>query len=288
MNWPSVWVPDPAAAAASLLSRIERERVRAERAASIASRHEALARPGPPDEGLHGRLAAIHRRMEERHLVTAELYESLMTKIKERPAPFGGLPLAALLTVTARLAGSTGAIVALVDARESEAVFLASDPLAGRAHDVEYEIGQGPSHDAVHSRQPVTAVGQELTERWHVYGPAVACLEVRSVSAVPLERGTACLGALTLLNPSASASGMIGVLGDALVGSLLDDGISATNGLLAVANAQMDVQQAAGMISSRHGCSVADARVMIRARAFADGTSAAVVADGILRRGRDL
>jgi len=260
---------------------------RARRAAAVAIRHEELAAVGgTATRHLHQRMAAIHRQMEQRHLVTARLYGSLRTKLQgrhdsRRTDDTGP----ALMSATAELAGSNGAVLALIGSDHCEVLVVASDTTARHVYDLEFQFGEGPCLDAVRTRSTVTALGQDLTVRWQFYGPAAARLNVRAVAAAPMKLGARCVGALTLIDPSPGArSGAVAeLLGSALAHSVIDGQAGGPHGpLLRAGDHRPAVRQAAGIVSVRDGCSVVDALALIRARAFADGRTVDQVARDIL------
>src|SRR5262249_14033582 len=135
-------IRDRARTTADLLKHMDIQRLRAARAAGAAVRHEALAGFDGALRELHERHAAMQRRIERLHLASLDLYQSLLARMKlpEQAASAGGPP--SLLWVAARIAGSTGAILALVDACGTATVCLASDPTAVRAYEVELEAGE--------------------------------------------------------------------------------------------------------------------------------------------------
>src|SRR5579875_2209894 len=288
-----------------LLARIRSERERAERSAAVAARHEALAAVGPGPRVLHWRMAAVHRQIERRHLVTALLYRSAIGRLEGRAGAGAGPATAgragptaeagvALTESAAWLGESTGAVVALVSSRRAETLCLASDDTARRAHELEYQVGEGPGLDAMRAGRLVAVAGPEIHRRWRVYGPGVAELSVRSVASVPLALGGACLGALTLLNPRPGAAapdgpgaggpgaGVIGQMGEVLGHALLGLYAGEESALVGAA-LRPAVHQAAGMFAARYDCSVDDALALIRARAFAEDRAMEEVATDILR-----
>jgi hypothetical protein len=273
---------------AKLRSRIDLATERSSRAGEIAAQHEALALTNSaPLRDLHHRMAVIHRRMERRHLVTVDLYVSVLAGLKQPKTPDAGRRAAipSLLSATAELAGSAGAVMALFDSSQAEALFLASDPTARRAHDLEFELGEGPSIDATKTRSTVIASGAQMCERWRLFGPEAAALEVHAVAAAPLQAGPACLGTLTVLNPVREvADPAIDLLGEALAYSLIDAFQAGAEGLIPVdGDHWTGIYRAVGMISARHDCSSADALALIRARAFTTGSDARMVAGSIVR-----
>jgi hypothetical protein len=276
-----------------LRSRIELAAERSNRAREIAAQHEALAlTDSVPLRDLHHRMAAIHRRMEQRHLVTVNLYDSVLASLprprKEDAGRQPGIP--SLLAATATLAGSAGAVLALFDSSQAEALFLASDATARRAHDLEFKLGEGPSTDATRTHGAVSASGRQMCERWQLFGPEVAALDVHAVAAAPLQAGPACLGTLTVLNPVREVTDpAIDLLGEALAYSLIDAFQAGVEGLIPVDGDRWTaIYKAVGMISARHDCAPADALALIRARAFTISSDVHLVAGSIVRGEEDL
>ncbi len=180
--------------------------------------------------------------------------------------------------------------MALFDSSQAEALFLASDKTARRAHDLEFKLGEGPAIDATRARCAVTASGRQMCERWRLYGPEAAALDVHAVAAAPLQAGPACLGTLTVLNPVRELTDpAIDLLGEALAYSLIDAFQAGAEGLIPVDGDDWTaIYKAAGMISARHDCSPADALALIRARAFTVGSDVHLVAGSIIRGEEDL
>jgi hypothetical protein len=270
-------LPGPVSDIRRALDLIAAERPRAARAAAVAARHEALALRGPLRD-VHLQMAAIHLQAARRHRMTVRLYEAA---VRLHPAgPGAGPDLdTALMRATAHLARSDGAVLAMFDSQLAETLLLASCAAARRAHDLEIQVGEGPSFDAVRTGQPVIARSAGAGRRWQFYESELAAFGVNAVAAIPLRVGSACLGALTLFNPAPVPIGTVTELGEALAYSLLEHALDhpGTSG-----RCRARVHEAAGILSVRRGCSVADAMVLIRARAFAEGATVDAVAHDIV------
>jgi len=190
--------------------------------------------------------------------------------------------------------GMDSATVVLLGTQRGEGVTAASDATARTAYDLEFVLGEGPAHFAVAHGQTVQMAGTALCDRWPQYGPAVARLGVQAVIAVPLQP-PARLGALCAYSgqPAISdeAAMAVGVIADALPLTLSQavddsqpgDGVPALP-LFREADVPAAVHQAAGMISQQCGCSITDALVLLRARAFSTGRPAEEIAADVLRR----
>ena len=265
-----------------VLDLLDAERPRAALAAEVAARHEALAERSPL-RGVHLRMAAIHWQAARRHQLTVRLYEAAVLQYPVRDAPGGPDMDTALMLATSHLAGSDGAVMTLFDSQLTETMLLASCAAARRAHDLEIQVGEGPSFDATRTGQPAIASAAEIGRRWQFYESEVAPFGVTAVAAIPLRIGSACLGALTLFNPIPLRIDTLTELGEALAYALLEDSLDHAD---ADGRCRVRVHEAAGRMSVRRGCSVADAMVLIRARAFAEGATVDAVAHDIVT-GRD-
>jgi hypothetical protein len=274
--------------------RADLERERAARSAALAAEHDAQALRGPESlRPLHARLGALHHRMEERHLATAQLHGLLAARLDRwTDGPEGALrPV--FMAAIASVLGASSALAVLHGRQHGAAVAGASDRIARAAHDLELVMAEGPTLEAARSGVPVTAAGIALADRWPRYGAAVAELGVHAVVAAPLGLPGTRIGALCALgrepdmgDEAALAAGrmadaftrlLLQLAGlprpddDSLVLSLFDN-----MGYLAV------VHQAAGMVSVHCDCSIEDAQDLLAMRAFAEGVPVADIATQVV------
>jgi hypothetical protein len=266
--------------------RAARERVRAVRAAGIAARHEALAlRAGPELRPLHREMAEMHREMESTHLAAARLHGDYADRLAAW-ADGRVQRVPRFVTAVASAVGAPHVGISLVLGDRTEAMIVASDPIATAAHEAEFVVGEGPVHDATTARTLVEVDEQVLPRRWPQFAPKVARLGVRAVSAAPLLTKNACLGALTVFAPSADpgGTGTLSAVADALARTLLapDSTDPLDVPLIADGDDRAVVHQATGMIAVQLACSVADALVVLRARAFACDEPLAVIASEVV------
>lgn len=266
--------------------RAARERVRAVRAAGIAARHEALAlRAGPELRPLHMEMAEMHREIERRHVAAARLHGDYADRLaawadgRIQRAP-------RFVTAVASAVGASHVGVSLVLGDRTEVMTVASDPIATAAHEAEFVVGEGPVHDVTTARTLVEADEQVLPRRWPQLAPKVALLGVRAVSAAPLLAKNTCFGALTVFASSADPGGSraLSAVADALARTLLapDSTDPLDVPLIADGDDRAVVHQAAGVVAVQLACSVADALVVLRARAFASDEPLAVIADEVV------
>jgi hypothetical protein len=191
------------------------------------------------------------------------------------------------VAAVAALIGVGGAIATVRGQRSADVLaIVASDPTAKAAHDLEVTLGEGPAATVIAARGPVRAGGRGLTERWPLFGPAVAELGIRSVVAVPLYLPAAgYLGVLCGYDRAPDLADDVIVSAGRMADSLTASVLLAPEvaGMLGADQLQAVVHQATGMVSVHCGCGTDDAEAMLRARAFADGRPIDEVARAVLR-----
>jgi hypothetical protein len=277
------------------LARSQVERQRAERTGAIAQRHE---RSMPIDEpamgGFHQRMATMHRQVQRMHLAAAAMHASHAERLRAVvETPQMHLPLPQFMASVATTARAEAAAVALFGPGLVETLAVASDHTARAAQDLEFTLGEGPGRDAMDTRQPVWVTGTALYRRWSQYGPAVGRLGVDSIAATAVELGGVPLGSLVVYGPHGpatdDAADHLRTVAQAVAVMLVsDEGASWAqidldrSPLLAEADHRAVVHQAAGIVSVQHGCPIADALALVRARAFADDRSIESLATDIV------
>lgn len=263
--------------------RVARELERAERAATIAQRHERLTDADDALREMHLRLAAAHRQTERRHLAAAEIHSCYVALLKlwaRRPAGSLELP-PRFMSAVAEVAESTSIALALEETRSGQPVVAAADHTANTAYDLEYVIGEGPMHRVMAGAEAAAYSEHELNRRWPTYGMALADLGVLSLTAAPLQLAGELLGAMIVYHPGSvapvrSAAGLQtladAVTDTAVLPSAADwaQGGRDPHPLFKELDFRVVLHQAAGMVSVRDDCSVTDALALIRARSFTD------------------
>lgn len=232
----------------------------------------------------------LHRRVQSRHDISAEMHELLASQLDGQRVGQGAEQ--ALMTTVAGRLGASSAAAELRGRTRSAIVVAASDEVARAAHDLELVLAEGPAGEAADGAF-VTAAGTGLLERWPRYGPAVAELGIHSVCAAPLRPGGVGLGALCAYEPAAApkpwtASAtrlMAEALSEMLAG--VPGGADAEAdlsvfGFIGTSDQQAVVHQAVGMVSVQCGCQLDEAADLLAARAFADGRPLPEVAMRVL------
>lgn len=188
----------------------------------------------------------------------------------------------------------TGAAVSMFGGAASETLVCASDPLAARIDELQFDLGEGPRWEALRTRLPVLVpdVHNTLPYTWPVFSKAVQDTDAAALFAFPLTVGALDLGVVGLHNRkpgnlSHTDHAAAGVLAGKTAWQLLRRVLS-VNSLdtdPAVETALMsrrEIHQATGMVLAQSGVGAADALLLLRAHAFANALTLRETADEVL------
>ena len=281
----------------ALRQRVTAARRRAARAASLAVRHERQAARAPESvRALHARMTDLYRpdrstppyeavRVTELHADRMESWLNGGRGQASRPV---------FMAAVASALGTPSAAATLRGQRHASVVAAVSDATTRAAHELEIVMSAGPAADAVAAASSVAVAGPALLDRWPHYGPALAELGVRAVTAAPLGPPGARLGALcgyaaepVLRGGIAAATDRMAVAltemvlldvnvpGSGLGGPVLP--VFGGDGYPAI------IHQAASMVSVQCDCAVDDAEDLLAARAFATSTPVEQIAVQVVR-----
>ena len=136
------------------------------------------------------------------------------------------------------------------------------------------------------------ALGERAARRWPAFAAAAqAEVGAAAISAIPIQPGIDVLGVLTLYQlparPLAKEPTVAQFVADTLGAALLRDGGLQEDLGNGPWSAQAQVHQAAGMVIAQLGVSPEDALALLKAHAYADGSSMAVVARSVVERRLD-
>jgi len=263
--------------------RVVREQERAGDSSGFAMRHEGvLAAESLSGRAFHEHMASVHRRNERRHLAMADLYCSrALQRALQSVEETRSIRRFSVVADVAAVAHARAAILIMVDTQSFQTLVMASDAGARRVADMEFAFSQGPVCEVLRHRQPVQALGPDVTSRWQDYGRELRALGYAGVAAVPLDLRGVLTGALVLLDPQEHVDG----------GRLAAK--HAGNALVRVFNAVPDAadtgcRQATLRIAEatalRYGGTLDDALAMIRARVITERRSLAPKARTVPRR----
>jgi hypothetical protein len=188
----------------------------------------------------------------------------------------------------------SGATVSTIGALLGTETLSATDALAARVDELQFDFGEGPCWDALGTGRPVLEPALRTRPRhtWPSFSPAIERENVESLFAFPLVLGTLRIGAVDLysskpveLNPTQTqqAESMASVVSRHVLRHALDeaDGDYRDDGN---AHSRRVIHQATGMVLAQLRLPADDARLVIQGHAFATDQSMMDVAKAIINR----
>jgi len=178
------------------------------------------------------------------------------------------------------LVGVTGAGISMVTTTANRGVVCATDETAAEIEQLQLGLGEGPCVDAAQSHGPVLVgdlarPGDVVVDRWPTFLPHAEAIGVAAVFALPLRIGEIGVGVMDLyrdrpgdLDDEQLAFALLAA--DTAAVSLLqlgrdDDGEMRVERL---AQSEVLIHQATGMVSAQLDVPVEEAFLLLRARAF--------------------
>jgi len=186
----------------------------------------------------------------------------------------------------------SGASVATVGDLLGSETLSASDELAARLDELQFDLGEGPCWDAMNSGRPVLEPDVRGRSRspWPAFSAAILHDDLSSIFAFPLAVGPLRIGAIDLYSvapveldrrQTKQADAMAAVVGRHVLRQALDavgrDGDDTGN-----AYSRRLIHQATGVVLAQLDLSADDARLVIHGYAFAASRSMNEVAQDIL------
>lgn len=202
----------------------------------------------------------------------------------------------ALCTTSVEILELAGAGITLRSGDGSHSSVGASSPGMVVLHELERTLGEGPCIDASNLGEPVLEpdLAQPARVRWPAFAAGALDTGVRAAFAFPMQVGAARVGALNLYaiepGPLTDEQHLDAVvMADVAVHAVLTDAASQPEGTvgtgrLDLADDDLEIHQAAGMISVQLSVSIADALARLRGHAYAEGASVRAVAGEVIGR----
>ena len=186
----------------------------------------------------------------------------------------------------------TGASVSTVGNFLGSETLSASDDVAARLDELQFDLGEGPCWDAVRSGRAVLEPDftSESPARWPAFSAALDGEALRSVFAFPLAVGPLRIGAVDLYSvdrvdldrtQAEQADAMAGAIGRHVLRQALD-AVGRDYDYNRNAFSRHLVHQATGMVLAQLDISADDARLVIQGHAFAASRSMMDVAQDIV------
>ena len=205
-----------------------------------------------------------------------------------------------LVTACARALPVTGVGLALMTDTGPAGTVAATNETAATMEELQFTLGEGPCVDSIRTGRPVLQpdMGGSGPGRWPGFAAGALEAGICAIFAFPLQVGGIRVGVLDLYRDRA------GELSDGELAEALSFADAATTvllhlqaqgpadaspadggpGSIPVIEDRAEVHQATGMISVEAGVSLAQALVMLRARAFAAERPIVAVARDVLAR----
>ncbi|MGZ8717914.1 MAG: GAF and ANTAR domain-containing protein [Aeromicrobium sp.] len=187
-----------------------------------------------------------------------------------------------------------GVAVSLMSDAGSVGVVAGADERSVSIDELQFTLGEGPSHDAFALRRPVLTADLQSSDgrKWPGYSSSAQQAGVRAVFAFPLHIGAAAFGVLNVYVDHAGPLShqqltMALTFAEIATEVLLNEDAHPDDGRLhlgveTVLNYRAEIYQAQGAVMVELGVSLGEALVRMRAYAFANDQSLAELASGIM------
>lgn len=194
----------------------------------------------------------------------------------------------------------SGAAISVFSGLSPATMVCASDAVAARIDELQFDLGEGPRWEALQNRRPVLLpdVRSGPHAAWPVFAESLLELDVSALFVFPLVLGAMDIGVAELyrsapgpLSPAEQSTAL--QLADAATWLLLrqlltltpGDGTDSTVGESPLS--RREIHQATGMVLAQAGTSARDALLLMRAYAFAQGRTVREVARDVVSRSLD-
>lgn len=199
------------------------------------------------------------------------------------------------VAVAGRQHGLAGLCVSQSLEQRLAGVLYASDPVGRRLDEVQQVIGEGPGVTALAQRSPVLVPSLDQdgsAEHWSIFRREADRLGVAALFCFPVQIGAVGLGLMTVHGPrpvvlAGVELGSFLQLSDALAVAFItpdDDGVPGEPDADLLDSGSLITHQAVGMVSVQLECSLAEAMVALRSRAYAEGRSLSEMAREVVAR----
>ncbi len=192
----------------------------------------------------------------------------------------------------------TGAALSAFSGSQQETTLCASDELAARLDELQFDLGEGPRWEAARSRVPILLpyVRSMAHERWPVFGKALMDSDAQALFVFPLVVGAMDIGLVELYS---STPGTLDEADLVVARGLVDEAAWNVLRRILVPNSEQDspggglspsrreIHQATGMVLAQTGGTAADALLLLRGHAFANGQSVRETSNEVLEKRLD-
>jgi len=192
-----------------------------------------------------------------------------------------------------------GAVVSTLGSPMGSETVCASTKLGARIDEIQIDLGEGPSWEALRTRLPVTASDLQVDggALWPGTWAALRELDVGALFAFPLCVSTLGIGSIALYSMTARElsdadiermSRLAAIVSSTLLRRALNRLDAPDDGAQEEPYSRREVHQATGMVAARNSIGVDDALLLLRGHAFAAGRPVRDVAADVIARRLDL
>ncbi len=191
----------------------------------------------------------------------------------------------------------TGASIATLGPLLGSETLAATDAVAARLDEVQFDLGEGPCWDAMRTAHPVAARDvRESYSRWPAFADAVSKDRVRSLVALPLRVGPLEIGAVDMYSAEESeldpvrtrqAGALAEAVGQQVLRAAIAGSAEAAESAAPNVFSRRVIHQATGMVLAQLDLAPADAVLVLRGHAFASGLPLIEVARQVVERTLD-
>lgn len=191
----------------------------------------------------------------------------------------------------------TGAAISVFASSITETAICASDAIAARLDELQFDLGEGPRWEASRSRAPVLVprVRHDAQPLWPVFATELRELEVEALFVFPLSVGAVDIGVVELYCAvpgalSMSAQSIAAVLANKtawnLIGQLLAMEQEAQGDSPPESSplSRREIHQATGMVLVQAETTATEALLLMRGHAFMHGRTVRDVASDVVAR----
>lgn len=186
-----------------------------------------------------------------------------------------------------------GLAISVFDQDKNPSLIHATDTVSAQLEQMQFDLGEGPSFDAISSAAMVSVPYFAQTNRWPAFIRGAEELDVGAIFVFPLMLGTACMGSVMCYRTSpgdfddyAADIGMS--LSSAVAGPAfrlaIDVAENETPDDESPVESRSEVHQATGMILWQLNISATDAFARLRAHAFSSGRPVQEIAHSVVCR----
>ncbi|MDQ1583622.1 MAG: hypothetical protein QOF36_1676 [Microbacteriaceae bacterium] len=193
----------------------------------------------------------------------------------------------------------TGVSISVVGETGRQSTICASDALAARVEELQFDLGEGPHWTAMQTGQPTLV--EDVTEGehpdWPIFGAAVLEIGVGALFAFPLPMGAVTIGVVDLYRSDpgplsvgsvATARSLAGwVAGPAARYAIQSASAESPSEMKMAPELRREVHQATGMVLVQLETSATDAFSRLRAHAYSSGQTLQDVAHQVVTRRLD-